>query len=73
MDEGDKSARKKERELSAWKTDRIWARANKSSEKCLWRAFLTSNLTFQNEVECVRVCMWGSVYECATNTKKNDA
>lgn len=44
-------------ELSSRKTNRVSAEASKSSEKCLWRASLTSNLTFQNEVAFVSVCL----------------
>lgn len=44
-------------ELSSRKTNRVSAEASKSSEKCLWRASLSSNLTFQNEVAFVFVCL----------------
>lgn len=56
----------------------IWASANKSSEKCLWRVFFTSNLTFHNVAMCecvfkyneewrlenVEHCMLTTIWQC---------
>lgn len=54
---GDDKKKARKIELSSRKTNRVSAEASKSSEKCLWRASLTSNLTFQNEVAFVSVCL----------------